>query len=677
MTFSIEAARYDIVFAMGTLPYVRASKAAGTRLATPLVALAVGACVPGMDVRSALEMDHDEAGRAWVCRYELAVVERGSEERTATDRRGARRDYEGGGHTVVESGDRTYEVWPEPADERAEGPHHWEIRREGAAPITVATNANTFLPPEVSTDGYGAFLVTWEEDDRSYPDRERRAIIEDDRVIELTLPAGSWRHPRLFRLVTGWLVMGESIGEGLVAFGVDAAGIVARRFGLGRSSEADPIVAEGHGTLAVVYRREEEGLTFTSADRTDVAVPIEDPERHGAGLYVQALVPAEDGWWLVLAASWQSHHFAYAPGENWFLRLGLDGSVLGRVHARLGPGSVAIEAAHAEGTSLRARYLADDETWRGLEVLPAPPCSPPSPGPCDPRRWARTPGASSDAESEWRGDYDHETHTRYVVARASDGTERWRTQVGGPVSIADLVEHAGRLDALTVGHGFAGVPGATDDVVIHTLDAETGRELAVVTLPVTRAETGCLAADGARLLVGVATDAGLHVFEHERSVWSADGDWAGCSLAMHGDRVVVAADRVEVHTSGGPITNVVVHVLGPDGSLLATHAEEGHGRVDDLLADEDGLWLTWVGLSGWDHRLLHFDREGTPSGPSRFLEMLYFFPSTRLAVTTLGPSLLWTDGVDEGVVPLCHALDPADAPSDPGFTGMGLTIYAH
>lgn len=169
---------------------------------------------------------------------------------------------------------------------------------------------------------------------------------------------------------------------------------------------------------------------------------------------------------------------------------------------------------------------------------------------------------------------------------------------------------------------------------------------------------GCVATRGSRTVFAIADDQGLSVFEGERMIWQAEGAWMGCQLAMLEDRLVVVGGELDGGVQIPPVPTPVVHVLSYDGSLIARHESGRQGHVDDVLVDADGVWITTNLL--WGVMAWRLDLGGRPIGTPRFLTELHYRPTTGLVHTQLGPTLLWSDSVEEGALPLCTlAEEPA------------------
>lgn len=145
-----------------------------------------------------------------------------------------------------------------------------------------------------------------------------------------------------------------------------------------------------------------------------------------------------------------------------------------------------------------------------------------------------------------------------------------------------------------------------------------------------------------------------------RERWSAPGSWLGCAVATLPDAIVLAGIEVIGGSSAGPITDVVLHVLSTDGrTLLGRHPLPTARGAVQVLADPRGAWLVWWS-GAWDRYVWRLDRAGRPGLPPRLLASLYDFPATRLVMTELGPSLVWSSQWEEGVVPICSVADPSE-----------------
>lgn len=469
------------------------------------------------------------------------------------------------------------------------------------------------------------------------------AIVRGDAIVPLR--ADRWLGTELLgfvRVDDGWLATTTS-GRTTFVWRTDSTGVVTDVEDLG--SVRDVAVTQRGGERAVVWR-DESGLQLRAGGVTRLVLPAPP----GSGwLRPQALLAASDGYWLVATEEWVDAHFRASPTQLRIVHVGRGGDVLGEL--RVAPrGWLASVTAWLEDDALRLRLEERDGT-RVVGVAPRTCEAAPRVDACAPRTWR--PGATPLTGHHW-------AHEGEGLDYRDGPDVLWTLPLPGERLFMPLVSEDGTV---------AGLLRDEAGVRLVSLDPRTGARLAERSLGERTIAHACASPDLDHL--ALLDDTGATLLDREgRSVLHVEGRFAGCALAPLRDRLAWALERIEALSSAGPLTTVELLVLSRDGHERLVHAEpQQYGRRVELLATSDGTWLGWAGLGIGTYWIWPLDTEGVPIAEPHRVADLRLLPATTLALTELGPSLLWSSTQEEGVVPLCHVAE------GPGESGLVSATY--
>jgi len=635
----------------------------------------------GRPVVSALS---DEAAAAHACRFALEVVELEGSRAPADPRAQAWRRPDDRRGTELRSGELTYAVRsvgstvPGPAD-RGGARRTWEVS-DGTRTVHVGDDVSDAGAPELIGDDEGALLMTFE--DRGRPGRPPFAVLDGGTVVhrgELRL-IDQLLH--LDRTDTGWIFTrldGET--RAMVAMAIERDGETRElaRVGDRENPITQGLALESHGGFALAYGQ---GCTVRFTANThegEGRVVVVDEDQAPLGhLLPFDMIAVDDGWWLVIEASWEEVHYSGGPPEWRFVHVNLRGEPVARARWPRHPAYGG--ALRFENGQLLARFLSGrwpPATQVDVSIRPRAQCPPPSFGRCDPRAWPGERARTTPREWAWTRDEQETVLSR----RSHDVPALWTGPLTGPPFPTPPLATNDRAFVVTHHSGAAH---------LVTLDAADGRQLADVDLvvdPDARLAPIHLSIDGRAVvsacfalrenepLVVLATEIGLSIHDAQGTrLQTIPGNFQECALVLLDDRSVLAAARVRTMTSTLPWAAVEVLVLSSDArSQIARHVPEAMGGNVLAVGVDDGATIVWSDISGWNRTVWQFDREGRPRGPPLHLATIYGFPQTSLEETAFGPSLLWSRWDEHGVVPLCHAEERAE-PARPGQIGGSVTL---
>jgi hypothetical protein len=620
-----------------------------------------------------VELPSDAAAAAHACRFEYEVreVERCTLANPPyVSSAGARFDHR---HVEVTSGSVHYVVrLVETGDgllNREGGPaRRWEVT-DGTHTVMVGENVAEHSM-EYLVDGHGALMMAMRNDLFSPP--PRLYVIEDGAVVVQREVRYWLGFERLQRSTRGWFAThrhhhGHTT---VVALNRDGGSEEITRAGDEEHPAYDIRVYEGHGAVAVTYSRAGHAqLEIHEADGAVRAIDLdEDP---GAGrVLVVDMLPVDDGWWVVVEANWDDIHYSGGPPEWRFVHLDREGTRIGEGRVRYDERRAYGGNLRMEGGELRTELTRDVDREHHESITVAivehPPCDPLTFATCDARVW---PVEATDVPEarEWHRAWVDEANGVSIARHDADDSVLWTLTLPGE-STASYPQRVGEVvHVVTRGRGGAR---------LRTLNVHTGESLGNVLLDRSFPESACLVPRGDGLLIGLASTDGLSLHDEQATaLLTLDGDWSECHFAELPERIVLAAARVDVHTSAGAWGHVEAFVLSPDARReLAHHVPGLGGGGFRSIADGDGVILTFWDRSQWNVNAWRFGPSGEPREAPRHLATIYGFPGTDLETTALGPSLLWSRRDAHGVVPLCHAEGVDEVPRDRGYTGMSVSI---
>lgn len=618
------------------------------------------------------ELPSDAEAAAYACRFEYEVREVGRRTVANAPYVSSVRVAEPGG-TRVTSGPTNYVLRVAETEggrlNRSGGPaRHWQVS-DGTHTVMVGENVPA-SSIEYLVDGHGALMMATTNDYYSPP--ARLSVIEDGVVVvERDVPF--WLGFETFQRSTrGWFALqSDHRGETTVtALYRDGRSEEITRVG----DEANPAyevrVYEGRDAVAVAYNRARHArVDIHEVDGRVRSVDLADDHDFGHVLVVDMLA-VDDGWWVVVEANFDEIHYSGGPPEWHFIHLDLEGSRVGEGRVRYDERRAYRGNLRSEGGELRADLIreVDREHHESITVaiVERPPCDPLTFAACDARVW---PVEATDVPEapEWHRAWVAEANGVSIARHDTDDSVLWTITLPGEHAISYPRRVSEVVHVVTLG---------PDGARLRTLNVHTGDSVGAVPLGRPRAESACLIPRGDGVLIGLTSPNGMSIHDaHGATLLVLDGDWSECHFAELAERIVLAATRVDVHTSAGPWGHVEAFVLSPDArQQLAHHVPGLNGGGFRSIPDGDGSILTFWDLSHWNVSAWRFGPTGEPREVPRHLATIYGYPGTDLEMTTLGPSLLWSSRDEYGVVPLCHAEALDEAPRDRGYSGMSVTI---